>query len=199
MEAGLPWTFNRTWAGATVFARAFDALGEAGVVVHQKRTEIARLCALVAERRPRRLIEIGTAEGGSTALLALAAAYDAKIVTVDRRPFAGSLPLGGLQRVVHVRGESDEAGTRDEVLQLMPDCELLFIDGDHEKVERDFELYGPCVRAGGVVAFHDICTDAVNTGAVPDFWRRLVERNPRTWEIVETPGQKGWGIGVLFV
>jgi len=36
--------------------------------------------------------------------------------------------------------------------------DFLFIDGDHtyEGVKRDFEMYSPLVRNGGIIAFHDI-------------------------------------------
>ncbi len=49
--------------------------------------------------------------------------------------------------------------------------DFLFLDGDHryEAVRRDFELYAPLVRPGGLVAFHDVSpsttADTVGTAA----------------------------------
>lgn len=198
----LPGSFAQSWADATVFSAAFEALVRAGVTVHQRKSEISRFCALVQELKPRRVLEIGTAEGGTIALLALAAAHDATIVTIDVNPCRTAVPLRGLQRLVLVRGDSGDPVTRQEVLQVLPECDVLFIDADHNLAERDFDLYGPCVVPGGIVAFHDICPDPPgpgNSGRTPAFWRELAAKQPRTCEIIETPGQKAYGIGVLFV
>ena len=47
--------------------------------------------------------------------------------------------------------------------------DFVFIDGDHsyEGVKRDFELYEPNVRSGGIIALHDIKNP--ETG-VPALW-----------------------------
>jgi predicted O-methyltransferase YrrM len=39
--------------------------------------------------------------------------------------------------------------------------DFLFIDADHsyEGVKKDFEMYSPLVRKGGIIAFHDIIPD----------------------------------------
>jgi hypothetical protein len=78
--------------------------------------------------------------------------------------------------------------------------DFLFIDGDHslKGVEQDWLDYGPLVRAGGIVAFHDIktCTYHVRAGCyVHDFWASLsgTKMELRSDENV-------WGgIGVVFV
>jgi predicted O-methyltransferase YrrM len=79
--------------------------------------------------------------------------------------------------------------------------DYLFIDGDHryEGVKRDFEMYGPLVRKGGLIAFHDIVEgpfDAV--GGVPQFWRE-VKPQYRHREIINDPLQGGFGIGILHM
>jgi cephalosporin hydroxylase len=87
--------------------------------------------------------------------------------------------------------------------------DLLFIDGDHsyEGVKADFENYGPLVRAGGFVAFHDIVPDfrsrfgtpTVNdTGEVPRFWSEI-KQDYRTSEIIEDVQQDGYGIGIVHM
>jgi predicted O-methyltransferase YrrM len=86
--------------------------------------------------------------------------------------------------------------------------DVLFIDGDHsyEGVKRDWELYSPLVRAGGLIGLHDIQEDyatsrgtqtAAISGEVPRFWRELREGH-RTEELIADPGQDGYGIGVVY-
>jgi predicted O-methyltransferase YrrM len=86
--------------------------------------------------------------------------------------------------------------------------DFLFIDGDHslQGALSDFRTYAPLVRAGGVVAFHDIVPDfktrtGLDTGAyagdVPQVWRRLKDEGFRTEEFVESWEQDGFGIGVV--
>ncbi|RPH56645.1 MAG: class I SAM-dependent methyltransferase, partial [Acidobacteria bacterium] len=86
--------------------------------------------------------------------------------------------------------------------------DVLFIDGDHsyEGVRRDFEMYRPLVREGGLIVFHDIVPDfgqrygastRASTGGVPQFWAELKSRYPDVQEIIEDPRQDGYGLGVL--
>jgi hypothetical protein len=73
-------------------------------------------------------------------------------------------------------------------------------------VAKDFEMYGPLVKAGGVVAFHDIVPDSrtrhgiptsADVGEVPKFWARLKASGRPVTELVDDPEQDGLGIGVL--
>jgi predicted O-methyltransferase YrrM len=64
-------------------------------------------------------------------------------------------------------------------------------------VRRDYELYAPLVRDGGLIAFHDIVNGREEmVGGVPRFWREVRTEldNPR--EIVESWEQGGYGIGL---
>ena len=79
--------------------------------------------------------------------------------------------------------------------------DFLFIDGDHryEGVRRDFEMYGPLVRRGGIIAFHAIVPGPPeNVGGVPRFWREIKNRY-KYLEIVKDWNQGGYGIGVIYV
>jgi hypothetical protein len=65
-------------------------------------------------------------------------------------------------------------------------------------VRRDYELYSPLVRPGGIVAFHDIVDGAESAvGEVPRFWRELRATAHDPVEIVESWSQGGFGIGVV--
>ena len=79
--------------------------------------------------------------------------------------------------------------------------DYLFIDGDHSYagVKADFEQYGPLVKKGGLIAFHDIADGLPeNVGGVPRFWNEL-KHQFRNQEFIADPKQGGWGIGVLYV
>ena len=54
-------------------------------------------------------------------------------------------------------GDSSDPRTFHQVRQLVPQCDLLFIDGGdtYEQVKLDWENYSPLVRQGGVVAICD--------------------------------------------
>jgi predicted O-methyltransferase YrrM len=81
--------------------------------------------------------------------------------------------------------------------------DFLFIDGDHtyEGVKGDFEMYGPLVQKGGLIAFHDICqsrgTVLANSGAVFKFWKEIRKMYPSE-EIINGPSQDGYGIGIIY-
>lgn len=187
----------------------------------QVKREFLQLLEDVRALKPRRILEIGTANGGTIFLLARAALPDASLVTVDLpakgqphgypswkepifRAFAGSN-----QKLWLVRGDSHDVGTAERVRAALDYAlvDFLFIDADHsyEGVKRDFELYSPLVRPGGLVAFHDIVPDYFsrygrktlsNTGEVHRLWEELKGRRPSR-EIVEDPDQDGFGLGLL--
>lgn len=91
--------------------------------------------------------------------------------------------------------------------------DYLFIDADHtyDGVRQDFQAYGPLVRSGGLIAFHDIVTHKKETQCeVERFWNEI-KRQYRHQEFIEYPSAGGLptavtgapmetsGLGVLFV
>ena len=182
----------------------------------QIESEILALLALVAERGPRRLVEIGSAEGGTFYLLTRAAPAGATLVSVDldeSRTARGAYPrwrerllrsFARDRQVVRIlRGDSQQV---DMVARLQRELggesvDFLLIDGDHryEGVARDFELYSPLVGSGGLIAFHDIVPGSPDlVGGVPRFWAEQRARFSHR-ELVADWQQGGFGIGVLFV
>lgn len=59
-----------------------------------------------------------------------------------------------------IQNHSQSVGSKMQVEKILNNEKLdfLFIDGDHmyESVKRDFEMYSPLVRKGGIIALHDI-------------------------------------------
>jgi predicted O-methyltransferase YrrM len=75
--------------------------------------------------------------------------------------------------------------------------DFLFIDGDHtyEGVKRDFEMYSPLVRPGGLVALHDVI--AGDEPEVVRYWQELKEGYAT--EEYAADGPTRYGIGVVRV
>lgn len=187
----------------------------------QVRSEVEGLLRVVARSTPRKVLELGTAGGGTLFLFARVSAPDATLVTVDlperavpsgygdwREPLYRA--FAGPHQTIHpVRADSHTAACVDRIRDVAGDepFDVLFIDADHsyEGVAKDFETYVRLVRPSGIVALHDIVPDFQTrfgkptesyTGEVFRFWRELRGRYASS-EIVEDPGQDGYGIGVV--
>lgn len=190
-------------------------LGDSFFKAGQVRGELAALGEILAELCPERSLEIGTAQGGTLFLLTRLASPRATIVSVDLPGgmFGGGYGVWGKwfyqrfarrrQQLHLLQGDSHSAEMleRAEIALGNQPLDYLFIDGDHryEGVKRDFEMYGPLVRKGGLIAFHDIVegsSDAV--GDVPKFWNE-VKSAYRHEEFINDPLQGGYGIGVLYL
>ncbi len=179
----------------------------------QIQSEISGLLKIVHKTKPKMILEIGTANGGTLFLFSRIASKDATLISIDLPGgrFGGGYPkwreflykafaLPG-QKMHLLRMNSHKRETLEQVKEILGEEKLdfLFIDGDHiyEGVERDFEIYSPLVRQGGIVAFHDIAPGpSENVGGVPQFWEKIRDRYDGR-EIVEDWNQGGYGIGLL--
>ena len=177
--------------------------------------ELRELMQLVEQRQPKRLLEVGTATGGTLFALARVCPHDAVLVSLDLpgRQFGGGYPAPrealyrrfafGRQRVELLRGDSHTEELRDRAAALVPGgkFDVIFIDGDHryEGVSRDFDLYSPLLVEGGLLAFHDINENT--TFGVPRLWQELTSGQRglagSPTEIVHRPDRPGYGIGVF--
>ena len=197
------------------------------VLMGQVRSEILGLGNLLKELVPKRSLEIGTNYGGTLLLLCSLSAPKAKIISVDlpygsfgggypkrKMPIFRRFPRHG-QKLHLLRADSHAAETKEQVSRLLEGEQLdyLFVDADHtyEGVWRDFEMYAPLVRSGGMIAFHDIVTHRKETRCeVERFWNEIKHKYQHQ-EFVEhsKPGampvavtgapMETSGLGVLFV
>jgi predicted O-methyltransferase YrrM len=189
----------------------------------QIQSEFLELARIVEARRPRTLLEIGTADGGTLFAHARLAAEDALLVSIDlpRGNYGGGYPAwrapvyhsfaGPNQKIVLLREDSHDPRTERQLEQLLDGrrFDYCFIDGDHsfEGARQDFELCRRLVAPDGIIAFHDIA-EAPNRGyteerpdsgwGVHDVWKRVREEY-RHAEFIADPQQEGYGIGVLFM
>jgi predicted O-methyltransferase YrrM len=177
--------------------------------------ELRALGEILAVRRPERALEIGTCRGGTLFFLSRLAGPQATIVSVDLPggEFGGGYGRTAAwfykrfarrgQRFELLLGDSHTRDMFDKVKTALRGQQLdfLFIDGDHSYsgVKCDFEMYGPIVRKGGLIALHDIAEGPLeHGGGVPQLWRD-VKSKFRHIEIVKGRQQAGYGIGVLYV
>jgi predicted O-methyltransferase YrrM len=180
----------------------------------QVKEEFVELLKIFQELNPKYILEIGTASGGSLFCFGKLAKDDATIISIDLPggKFGGGYPEWKVpiykaftkknQKLYLLRKDSHSQETLEEVKKILNGNQLdfLFIDGDHsyEGVKKDFEMYSPLVKKGGIIAFHDIVPGPKeNVGGVPEFWEEI-KRNFQTQEIVKDWNQNGYGLGVIF-
>ncbi len=182
-----------------------DAIAVEAVTRWKACQQPRELAGLLAQVHPGDLVvEIGCDAGG--VLWALQQTAADRVIGVDL-PAAGfstgqALDPHGAEIII---GDSHDPETvrQLEVLLAGRPVDLLFIDADHtyQGVRRDFQLYGPLVRSGGHVAFHDICHHHLLPQVRVDrLWWELQAKHPgRTREIIyhQRPWGTGMGIGVL--
>lgn len=150
----------------------FGGRGHFSILIVQEPREILALYQTVCAARPRCVIEIGTALGGTLYLWTQAAADDALVISIDLPggPFGGGYPACRepfyrafarvAQTLALIRADAHAPETWAEVDRRLAGrpVDFLFIDADHTYtgVLADVRLYGPRVRPGGLIAFHDI-------------------------------------------
>ena len=189
--------------------------GYAGIAPNQNREEILGLLGILREMQPERLCEIGSADGGTLFLLSRIAHPNARMLSIDlnnnaTRSESFRLLVQPGQQLSCVQGDSHEQEIFQKFHKWIGDDKLdfLFIDGDHtyEGVACDHRMYGPYVKPGGFVAFHDIAPDyharyGIDTGTyaggVPGYWAEVKPRHARCTEFVDHHLQDGRGIGVI--
>jgi len=184
----------------------------------QIKTEIEKLITILKDKKPKTLLEIGTANGGTLFLLCQAAAINnAKIISIDLPdgPFGGDLypkwkePLYASfakpSQTLHlIRSNSHESKTLVKIKKLLgkEKLDFLLIDGDHsyEGIKQDFEMYSNLISPGGIIAFHDVKPGPKNeVGGVPDYWKTVSKKYP-SLEIIDDDGrQNSYGIGLLVL
>lgn len=176
-------------------------------------SEIKWLLAQVEALKPKVVVEIGTRMGGTLFLFTKMSAPDATVVSIDfpdghgggykksRELFYRSFAQPP-QQIHLIKADSHSAETLSSLQDLLKGkpIDFLFIDGDHsyEGVKMDYEMYGPLVRSGGLIAFHDNKPTAANSwsGVIP-FWDEL-EREADTNKFFGEEDNWG-GMGVVRV
>ena len=158
-------------------------------------------------------MEIGTAKGGVFYTLCQSALPKAKVISMDLPggEFGGGYSAEDAvrykafgregQKLCFIRKDSHGKESLNDAKKFLGDdkLDLLFIDGDHtyEGVKKDFEMYSPLVRVGGLIAFHDICFHPHFPDCKVDkFWKEI-KVNYEHWEYIDPQDDTWGGIGVI--
>ena len=176
------------------------------VPIYQWESEFTTALELYRRLKPKRVLEVGTYHGGTlyhwlknaqpgTTVTSL----DSYAVGVDNRHLYKGWVPEGVQLHVYA-GNSHDQNTADEIALRRP-FDWVFIDAGHyyQEVLRDWELYGPMCRPGGVVLFHDILppTKQHPEIEVATLWEEIKLAHP-TLEIIADRGAEWGGIGVVL-
>jgi len=207
----------RTMEDAVTVAWNYDGPGlYRRLKPNQDRGEITTLASRVRDIRPQVIVELGTRGGGTLFIWSQCSESLRLLVSVDLpggihgggyttqraklyRAFAANRPDCRLELL---RLDSQKESTFTHLKDLLDGkpIDFLFIDADHryEGVKRDFELYSPLVRSGGLIAFHDIRpnTQDANT-QVHRFWDEIKTCGFPAEEVVHEPYRGYFGIGIL--
>lgn len=170
----------------------------------QSRGELGFLYDLLVKVKPKRILEIGTGCGATTALLAFSGA---KVVTVDRfiNPKQYWEALWESNKIPHlpitsIKADSQLLNTLNIVTDIFDSYDLVVIDAAHELEEgsRDYDLY---TSLAPVVAIHDIVGYEKDDLHADDydwfptrFWYQIKKEGKfKTDEFVDVPAG-GWGV-----
>ena len=104
------------------------------------------------------------------------------------------------QKLRLIRANSHKISTLNHVKKFLKGqkIDFLFIDADHtyNGVKKDFEMYSPLVKDGGLIAFHDIVSPSSLLNNVHKFWKEIKEKFDGK-EFIANDDQDFGGIGVL--
>lgn len=191
---------------------AEESVLQTPVQLCQALPEFASLLNLYRDSKPPRVLEIGTAAGGTLFHWVQNAQPGTLVVTVDLPPEHN--PYGAPTKeminewcspevsVLTVSGNSHDNRVLEEVSKYAP-YQWLFIDGahDYESARADWDFYSPLVEHG-FVCLHDIAlVRAYADGSPPaGVWRLWSElRQAGFWTREYRKHVDEYGIGVVRV
>jgi predicted O-methyltransferase YrrM len=177
------------------WALARQSIVSRGAIQHVD--ELTEFVKLLRALKPKRILEIGTAQGGVFWLFCQLVAEDGLLISLDlpsTERFSGGTQtppdlsaMKSTGQTVHaILGNSHAPEMPERIRQILDGqmLDLVFIDGDHTYagVKSDYLMYHPLVRPGGLVAFHDIVKTPWEGCEVDRFWAELTQQkelNPR--------------------
>jgi len=196
----------RTLDETVDWAMNFGGGGYYRIKTLQIPTEITALAQAVKDLEPKIILEIGTASAGTLLIWSSITkdkviSCDLQDMTIQQELFKNLPPPGSNCQVTLLSGDSHSPAMVKRVEQELTGrkADFLFIDGDHSEtgVTADYQDYRHLVRAGGIIAFHDIVEkQPLPTNQVHKLWQKIkLEYNSE--EFIADPDQLGFGIGII--
>ncbi len=178
----------------------------------QIRFELLELLKILKKEKPKYILEIGTAFGGTLFLFTRIASNDAQLISIDlpggnfgggyiktRMKLYNEFVINN-QQIHLIRKNSHKEETFKEIKNILAGNKLdfLFIDGDHtyEGVKRDFKLYSSLVKKEGIIVLHDIVKSEIKGCEVSIFWDEIKSKY-NIIEIIENKNQNWAGLGLI--
>jgi predicted O-methyltransferase YrrM len=180
-------------------------MSKAAPLLMQIPEEFEQLLRVYRKQKPKKILEIGIADGGTLWWWATLAPEDATIVAVDLNISSSAMEVITDMEInrtmVGIEGNSTNSATIAEVEKYSP-FDWIFIDGSHDLIDvtSDWDSYGEMAARGAIVAFHDISlhTRPGFESQVPILWEEI-KLFYETEEFIAEPLQ-GWaGIGVVYL
>jgi len=174
----------------------------------QKPLELFEYLRFLRGRHTVRCLEIGSLWGGTFFAHCAVTSPSGHVMAVDAFPDESGDVMAarfrrlarGTQRVTCIWRDSHAKATASEVARALDGqpLDVLFLDGDHssEGAARDYEMYAPLVRPGGVIALHDIDSTSEGSG-MPMLWRSLRDRHESVEFVDRVHPPHGLGIGAI--
>jgi len=188
---------------------------ECPVEILQNADEFSLLLGAFCELHPESVLEIGSLFGGTLWYWMQNVAPGSLIVSIDKRVPEGhkwyeNQDLGHRKlwyewadaakvNLISFEGASSDPLILGPIKRFIGSFDFLFIDADHreEGVRYDYNTYGPMVRKGGIIAFHDISRgDGSANYGVCHLWEELKSKYRTEERELDTTKQ---GIGILYV
>jgi cephalosporin hydroxylase len=178
--------------------------------------ELVELAKIIYDKKPKVVLEIGTARGGTLFLAAQLADDNALIISIDLPDgmYGGGYPEWKIplyksfkkknQNIELIQGDSHSKEILNKLTTILngKKIDYLFIDGDHtyEGVKADFETYTKLLNTNAIVGFHDIVSDKsdVPNHFVYEFWNEI-KSNYQYKEFIKNKNQSKLGLGVLEI
>lgn len=167
--------------------------------------ELERMTELYRKVSPRRVLEIGSWDGG-TLRVWLTEGHPEFLAALDlhhRKPnlYEGWRKPGTQLEVLTADSQSED--TKEKLRALAP-FDWVFVDGDHDEsaVRSDAELGSELMPNGGVLVFHDIARGRYNEGAPgPEIVFGQLANTRRSETYIDNAHASNWahGVGVIYL
>lgn len=157
-----------------------------------QKDDLEVLMPILDKYNPQVILEIGTHKGGSYKLFK-DSYKPKKLITID------NTELAKIDSPYYIVADSHNDLTAHMVFKMLDgdEVDMLFIDGDHSDagVRKDFELYQPFVKKGGLIVFHDVIYDSPPANEVYKLWKELKKH----YAYIEFAlNNNTTGVGIIF-